>query len=182
MTDSKPTRKNEPFIEQVLRWCGGENNRATRAELKRYWSPATRHQSWAILGRLGTLRPNHTSPETILAALYGVHPSHKMGSNRLGRAALTLAGGHIRSDHFESFDRHFRRLLACEGGQLEELGGYLHRLFKRLEREDIPVDFNTLLWDLRNWHRRADDVKSEWARQFYQAPHETEVLQAEDSR
>lgn len=179
MTEPKPPKDNEPFVQKLLQCCGGEAHRAARAELRRYWSPATRHQSWAMLGRLGTLRANYTSPETILAALFAIHPLHVAGGNRLGQAALKLAGGGQKSDSFDSFDRHFRRLLACEDGNLNELSQYLQRLVKRLEREGVPLDYNALLWDLRKWHNHAENVKSEWARQFYQAPSENQLTSGE---
>ena len=155
---------NEPFIEQLTRVC---QDRGHRAELRRYWSPATRHYAFPILGRLGALGP-HKLPDALTAALYAENPNHLLGGNSLGRAALRLGAG----DALESMERHFRRLLAADGNELEELGDNLHRLFLRFEREGIALDYNRLLWDLRTWAKRSDDVKSRWACDFWQAPTE----------
>jgi CRISPR type I-E-associated protein CasB/Cse2 len=83
-----------------------------------------------------------------------------------------LAGGGEKADGFESFERHFRRLLACDSSDLPELADQLHRLFKRLERESIAIDFNQLLWNLRTWHLKSTKIKTDWASEFWTAPSE----------
>jgi CRISPR type I-E-associated protein CasB/Cse2 len=167
MKTESPT--NEPFIEQIIRVC---QDRGHRAELRRYWSDATRHYAFPILGRLGALG-EHKLPDALTAALYAENPNHQLGGNSLGRAALRLGSG----DAFESMERHFRRLLAANGNELDELGGGLHRLFIRFGREGIAIDYNRLLWDLRRWAKNADDVKTRWACDFWQAPAETVTAQ-----
>lgn len=166
MKTESPT--NEPFIERLIRIC---QDRGHRAELRRYWSDTTRHYAFPVLGRLGALG-EHKLPDALTAALYAENPNHQLGGNSLGRAALRLGAG----DAFESMERHFRRLLASNGNELEELGEGLHRLFVRLARcENGPValDYNRLLWDLRRWAKEADDIKTRWACDFWQAPAET---------
>ncbi len=75
----------------------------------------------------------------------------------------------------DSYERHFRRLLSCDAADLEEVGQQLHRLIKRIERESIPLDYNKLLWDFRNWRNKSDKVKTDWSRDFWQAPSEAEL-------
>jgi len=160
MKNEKPT--NEPFIDQLTRIC---QDRGHRAELRRYWSTATRHYAFPVLGRLGALG-DHRLPEALTAALYAENPNHQPGGNSLGRAALKLGAG----EAFESMERHFRRLLSANDNELEELGAGLHRLFIRLERANIVLDYNDLLWDLRRWPKEADTIKTQWACDFWQAP------------
>lgn len=146
------------------------NNRGNRAALRRYWSPTTRHQSYPLLGQLGALRvENIIAPKAILAALYAEHPQHQNGQT-VGKAARLL-GKDPNGEH--PFERQFRRLLACD--TLEDLAHQLHRLTKRLQRDNIGLDYQSLLINLFTWAKseepqKRDDVKFRWAADFWQAP------------
>lgn len=165
----KSPTDNEPLIADLIRVC---DDRGLAAHLRKYWSLGTRlPYAIPILGRLGVIgKP----ADEITAALFAEHCRqtilHQPGGPTLGRACLRLAGGSTQADGFESFERHFRRLLACES--LEEVGDQLSRIVKRLQRDAIPLDHNRLLWDLRSWPRKSDQVKTRWAMDFYQAPAE----------
>lgn len=150
---------NANFIAQLARLC---EDRGHSAALRRYWSETTRSAALPILGRLGAIGDERTST---VAALYAVHPSHVEGQG-IGRAALRLGD---RKDGEHPYDRHFRRLLACE--ELSDLAPQLHRLIKRLSREGIPLDYGKLLKQLRFWSTgHAEGVKTDWAKEFWQAP------------
>ena len=168
-TESPPI--NEPFIDQLFKIC---SDRGYRAELRRYWSPGTRHYSYPVLGRLRALGEPKLA-DALTAALYAENPKHNLGGLSLGKALRVLAGGSEKAHGFDSFERHFRRLLACEAGDLQEVGDHLQRLFKRLDRENILLDYNRLLWDLRSWRNKSEDIKTRWARDFWQAPSEQEI-------
>lgn len=137
------------------------DDRGNRAALRRYWSPATRHQAYPLLGQLGALEDER---KTILAALYAQHPEHQLGQS-VGKAALRLGE---RKDGDHPYDRHFRRLLACD--TLQDLGQQLHRLTKRLQREGIALDYQELHKNLNYWANYKEDVKVRWAAGFWQAP------------
>lgn len=150
---------NSRFIAQLAKLC---DDRGHSASLRRYWSETTRHQALPVLGRLGAIGDDRTST---IAALYAVHPNHAEGSG-IGRAALRLGD---RKDGDHPYDRHFRRLLACT--DLDDLAPQLHRLVKRLSREGIPLDYAKLLQELRFWSTgHAENVKTHWAKEFWQAP------------
>ncbi|MEY4569609.1 MAG: hypothetical protein RLZZ398_1048 [Verrucomicrobiota bacterium] len=150
---------NSRFIAQLVKLC---DDRGHSASLRRYWSETTRHQALPVLGRLGAIGDDRTST---VAALYAIHPNHVEGSG-IGRAALRLGD---RKDGDHPYDRHFRRLLACT--DLEDLAPQLHRLVKRLSREGIPLDYAKLLKELRFWSTgHAENVKTSWAKEFWQAP------------
>jgi CRISPR type I-E-associated protein CasB/Cse2 len=136
-------------------------DRGNRAALRRYWSPTTRHQSYPLLGQLGALRDER---KTILAALYAEHPEAQSGQS-IGKAALRLGD---RKDGEHPYDRHFRRLLACD--TLEDLGKQLHRLVKRLQRDGIALDYADLHKNLNYWANYRENVKVRWAADFWQAP------------
>jgi CRISPR type I-E-associated protein CasB/Cse2 len=154
-TDTTP----DPFIKKIIEAC---DDRGTRAELRRYWSPTTRHYAYPHLGHLQALG-EHKKPDAYIAALYAVHPNHSYGPN-LGSACRKLAG----DKGFDSFERHFRRLLASES--LDDVADQLYRIFKRMERESIPLDYEKLLWNLRSWNKKSEDVKTNWAMGFWNAP------------
>jgi CRISPR type I-E-associated protein CasB/Cse2 len=136
-------------------------DRGNRAALRRYWSPATRHQAYPLLGQLGALRDDR---KTILAALYAEHPEQHNGQT-VGKAALRLGD---RKDGDHPYDRHFRRLLACDS--LDDLAQQLHRLVRRLQREGIGLDYAELQKNLNFWANYSEDVKVRWAADFWQAP------------
>lgn len=158
-----PTQKKPDHAAYIVRLTSAlnDNHRGDRAALRRYWSPTTRHQSYPILGKLSALGDDR---KTILCALFAEHPLHKTG-NTIGKAALYLGD---RKDGDHPFDKHFRRLLACD--DLTDLGTQLHRFVKRLSRESIALDYAALHRDLNFWVNYSDRVKLDWAAQFWQAP------------
>ncbi len=147
-------------------------DRGKRAAIRRYWSPATRHQAYPPLGLLGALDDPR---KAFLAALYAEHPEHQEGDT-VGKAALRLGE---RKDGEHPYDRHFRRLLACEDmGTVSDPGDLpqrLHRLVKRLAREPLALDYRELHKNLNDWGNWADSVKLRWASDFWQAPQFTET-------
>ncbi len=81
-----------------------------------------------------------------------------------------LAGGE------DSFDAHVRRLLASD--DLDDVADQLQRLFVRLDREGISLDNNRLLWDLRNWAKQSEDVKTRWGQDYWMSSKELETAKA----
>lgn len=165
-TENPPIQ--DPLIEKLVKTC---DDRGNRAELRRFWSPATLHYAYPVLGRLGIFNQRNPgaitrNPDAITAALYAVSPHHAPNGLRVGQACRKLAG----DKGFESFEKHFRRLLASE--DLQEVGDQLHRIFKRLDRDSIALDYNRLLWNLRKWNKESGEIKTRWAMDFWQAPAE----------
>jgi CRISPR type I-E-associated protein CasB/Cse2 len=152
------TEPKDTFLDQLIRLA---NDRGDRAALRRYWSPATRHQSYPLLGRLNAIQDRR---KTITAALYSVHPENHPGVT-VGKAALLL-GDRKGGEH--PYDRHFRRLLASD--DLDDLAAQLFRLVKRLQREGIGLGYDRLYKDLNYWAGFSEDVKVRWAADFWQAP------------
>ena len=164
MTAQDPKIKNEEFVAALTALL---HDRGLLANLRKWWSPATRHYSYPVLGRLRALDDER---RTLVAALFAVHatagrPPHAAGGASLGKAALMLAGG-PKGAGFDSMERHFRRLLASQ--DLDDLGPQLHRLVKRLERESVPLDYARLLGDLRQFDKYSEEIKTRWALDFWQ--------------
>ncbi len=162
MTDS-----NTSFIDQLRRHLDGDRKRGERAALRRFWSTATRSQAYPVLGLLGALEDDR---KAILAALYAEHPEHIAGIT-IGKAASRLGE---RKEREHPFDRHFRRLLACQDiGRADDPGDLafqLHRLVKRLKREGIALDYAELHKNLNYWSRHRDLVLLRWASDFWNTP------------
>lgn len=167
MSEQKNQKSDEQLIEQVVRVCA---DRGACAMLRRYWSVTTRHYAFPVLARLPV--QSFDSPDAMAAALYAVNPNHNNGGPRLGQALYRLA--HDKDP--DAFERHFRRLLASES--LEDAADQLHRLFKRLDRSGLGLDYNSLLWDLRKWRNDREGVRTGWATDFWLKPAEMEAAMA----
>jgi CRISPR type I-E-associated protein CasB/Cse2 len=174
MPDQKadPKTDNDAFLKRLQSLA---SDRGHNANLRRYWSPATRHQAYPTLGLLGALERRN---KALLAALYAAHPDHRPGIG-VGRAALSL--GDRREGH-HPYDSHFRRLLASEElGTLAEPGDLapqLHRLVRRLAREGRGLDYAQLLKDLNFWKDYRQGVKVRWSKEFWSVPAETPSTEA----
>lgn len=153
------TNTHNPYFSRLQKVVDS-HDRGNRAALRRFWSPTTRYQAYPILGRLGALEDER---KATLAALYAEHPLHQVGQG-VGKAALRL-GDRKEGEH--PYDRHFRRLLACD--DLDDLAKQLHRLVRRLQREGIALDYEALHKDLNYWAYYCDDVKVRWAADFWVA-------------
>lgn len=162
MSNPSPPKKDEPIIQKAIEVC---RDRGAASELRRYWSPATMHYAFPPLGRVGVRDPR--SADAITAALYAVNPNHRGGGLRLGFALKKLGNGQ------ESFDSHVRRLLASDS--LEDAGDQLQRIFVRLSGSSVSLDYNTLLWDLRKWANRSEEVKTSWGKDYWMSPHDVEA-------
>ena len=155
------------FIDHLRRHLDGDRKRGERAALRRYWSQATRPQAYPILGQLGALEDTR---KAITAAIYAEHPEHRPGMT-IGKAAAALGD---RKDGEHPYDRHFRRLLACESiGQTQDPGDLpcqLHRLVKRLKHDGIGLDYEELHKNLNFWANHRDVVLLRWASHFWNTP------------
>ncbi len=166
MTKPDYQKQNEDFVADLIQLLG---DRGLIANLRKWWSPATRHHAYPILGRLNALKDDRRQ---IVAALFAVHATsgknpHSSGGYSIGKAALMLAGGNSKALGFDSMERHFRRLLACT--DLDDLKPQLHRLVKRLASSSLTLDYARLLGELRQFENSPERVKTDWAVGFWQA-------------
>jgi len=165
MIQKTPEDTDEELIQKLVATC---RDRGSSAELRRYWSPATRHYAFPVLGRIGVTSPH--SPDAVTAALYALNPRHITGGLRPGQALQRFAGGE------DSFDAHVRRLLASD--DLDDVADQLQRLFVRLDRESISLDYSRLLWDMRNWAKKSEDVKTSWGQDYWMSSKELDSAKA----
>ena len=165
MSNTPQKKQNEPLIEKTIEVC---RDRGTVAELRRFWSTATKHYAFPGLGRIGVRDPR--SADAMTAALYAINPNHVAGGLRLGQALKKFGDGQ------ESFDAHVRRLLASDS--LEDAADQLQRILVRFNGAGVHLDFNTLLWDLRKWTNRSEDVKTSWGKDYWMGQKDVESEEA----
>jgi len=164
--------KNKAFIKALKETT---KDRGNCAALRRYWSPTTQCRAYPILGKLGALK---NEPKTILAALYAEHTKRgdfevDKPKQCIGKAARQIGKDKLKKDKNHPYEAQFRRLLACNS--FEDLSQQLHYLVKRLEQEQIGLDYEQLLINLYTWRKedepqKREKVKTDWAADFWQAP------------
>lgn len=155
---STESQEKDSLVKRLLP-IASPHNRGKRAALRHYWSEATRSHAFPILGQVGALGD---ARKTILAALFAINPNHQAGVS-VGTAARRIDTTKSE-DH--PYERHFNRLLAND--TLAELAQGLYRLNKRLERQQIGLDYNLLNQHLHFWNQDSDSIKTDWAKHFWQ--------------
>jgi CRISPR system Cascade subunit CasB len=60
-----------------------------------------------------------------------------------------------------------RRMDAILAAHPDELFDHLRQVIRLLKSGEVPVDWDQLLWDLRNWEREDRLVQWQWSRSFY---------------
>lgn len=94
------------------------------------------------------------------------NPRHHNFGESLRILAAKKAGGRIDPDNGlpEPLKRRLDALLAAPS---DELFPHLRQLIRMLKAEEVPVDWEQLLWDLRNWDQEDRRVQWRWSRSFY---------------
>lgn len=166
----------ERLVQLLVKLEGPPQDRGALSALRAWWRPASRHVALPVmadlLARCGA-GSDRLSDEvwTALPALFAWHRRHVAGKwSNFGTTCRELAG-----EKRETFDTHFRRLLACEG--VQELINQLQRQVQRAAAQGVALDFRQLGIDLLQWRKSPEDagkVKVRWAKEYYRAPAEAE--------
>jgi CRISPR type I-E-associated protein CasB/Cse2 len=136
-----------------------KKDRGAMSNLRCALIPARRHRAWPLLARIGGIDDEIAEA---VAGCYAYHPEEAHEGN-LGETCRLLAGSHT------SFDARFRRLLACDRGELCER---IRQVVLAAKSKGIPVNYEVLLADLLWW---GDHVRIRWAQAYwrYEATEET---------
>ncbi|MGE3312456.1 MAG: type I-E CRISPR-associated protein Cse2/CasB [Limisphaerales bacterium] len=160
-------------MDHLVRLAGrpGERpaDRGTLAALRAWSRSGSQHLAYApladLFNRSGIGADRLDDPIwTAIPTLFAWHRHHDPSVG--GGIGVTLRK--VAGDHMESFEAHFRRLLACDG--IHELIDVLPRYVRRAESAGVPINFVVLYWDLRRWSQSqesARDVKVRWARDYF---------------
>ncbi len=155
--NNQETKEADRLIPWLL---SVKNDRGTMAELRCLLNPNLRHRGWQAISRIGGL--GNTAYE-LVAGLFAMHPMHDSGLANFGTSCRWLAARNNRGaqDSSAPLDTRFRRLLDADRSELAEL---LPTLVRHLKSESIPVNYDTLLQDLRFW---SEPVLTRWAQEYW---------------
>jgi len=182
MTELTETPKKEYAIDKLVRLLvqmaepskGHKSDRGTLAALRAWSREASRHLAFApmadLLNRSGIGTNRLDDPVwTAIPVLFAWHRRHTAEPwHNFGTTCRNLA-----SEKRETFDAHFRRILACDS--LESLLALLPTYVRRAEAEAASINYARLYWDLNVWRKSPEDaraIKVAWAKEYFRAPDE----------
>lgn len=127
---------------------------------------------------------DETERRLMVAILFAAHPvsfSDKelaVRPRNLGdslRLLATRRSAGTSGDPDESLSEPLkRRMDGLLSAHPEDLFEHLRQVIRLLKAEEVPVDWDQLLWDLRNWGREDRRVQWQWSRSFYVGQREAE--------
>lgn len=158
-----PPSREERFVSGVLKLCA--ENKGMGARLRRADNPATEYQSWELLAAYGIdlEQERERLPFVSVAATIAKAKAERNGSLGLGRA---IAACYEKGNASDQAKARLRRLLACD--DLAELCRILRPLLSLIDSKvGQPLDYIRLLKQLRRFSFNAQQVRAQWAQEFY---------------
>lgn len=166
MVDKKyiqPLEFEAKFVKHVIESC--IENQRVAALLRRANNPATEYQSWEFLAGYGInieVESERLAFSSIAAAIANANIQTN-GSLGLGRAIAICYPGGNQSDQAKT---RLRQLIACDN--ILEILLLLHPLLILIRcRISQRLDYVHLLWQLRCFSSSGQQVKTQWAQEFY---------------
>lgn len=159
----RPSSREERFVSNVIQRC--QQDKGLAARLRRADNPATEYQSWELLAGYGIDLEDDRQrlPFVTIAAAIAKAKTERNGSLSLGRAIAACYADGRDSDQAKA---RLRRLLACD--DLAELCRILRPLFSLIDsKAGQPLDYLLLLKQLRRFGFAAQQIKAQWAQEFY---------------
>ncbi|APR04651.1 type I-E CRISPR-associated protein Cse2/CasB [Thauera chlorobenzoica] len=161
--EKAPPSREERFVAGVLKLC--TENKGMAARLRRADNPATEYQSWELLAAYGIdlEQERERLPFVTVAAAIAKAKAERNGSLGLGRA---IAACYESGNAGDQAKARLRRLLACD--DLAELCRILRPLLSLIDSKvGQPLDYIRLLKQLRRFPFNAQQVRAQWAQEFY---------------
>jgi CRISPR type I-E-associated protein CasB/Cse2 len=159
-TSNKPDRA-ERFLSR-LRQINGD--RGKMSALRRGASVSTQRQAWPIIHSLG--EDISALSACTIGALYAEHPYEDDKIFSFGSTCRRVATDNGNTKEIpESFERRFRRLLACDSAS--DVAGQLRAWIRFASARGVGVNYERLFWDLIGWNNHSDRIKLDWARGFW---------------
>lgn len=162
--------REERFVTGLLKLCA--ENKGMAARLRRADNQATEYQSWELLSAYGVdlEKEQERLPFVSVAAAIAKAKVERNGSLKLGGA---IAACYEQGNSSDQAKARLRRLLACD--DLEELCRILRPLFSLIDSKvSQPLDYTRLLRQLRRFPLNAQQVRAQWAQEFYGQPTSSE--------
>ncbi len=155
--------KDSKLIPRLLA-LESSKDRGPLANLRRWWSPATRHYAFPVIARLAGGTALDRPEICLVAALFAEHPNHSRKAGDIGATCRLIAG-----QNPESFEAHFRRLLSSQD-LASDLAPNLLKIIRRAKKGPLPVNYEILESDLTRWNHSAEKIKIRWAKSYYSVP------------
>ncbi len=162
-TKRSPKERAADFVGALRR---ASNDRGKMAALRRGLTdnPRLHVDAWPVIAGLGGDIGN--AVYVAIAALYASHPKDEPSLRNFGDTCRRIAQGDGK-DIAESFERRFRRLLACDS--VDDVIGQLRSWVRLAASKGVGVNYESLFADLWNWPWYADDIRVKWAKSFWQS-------------
>lgn len=164
MSETRRTPK-ERALDFVGALRRARNDRGKLAALRRGLTdnPRLHVDAWPVIAGFGG--DIGQAAYVAIAALFASHPEESNARN-FGETCRRIAQGDGK-EIAESFERRFRRLLACDG--VEDIIGQLRSWVRLGASKGVGVNYEALFADLWNWPWYADDIRVKWAKSFWQS-------------
>lgn len=149
-----------------------QEDRGLMANLRCALVDSKRHRAWPFLARFGGIEDKYDKhlARTVqtIAGLYASHPE-ETSEGDFGTVCFKLLSDDEQkkldaADGIGPISRRFQHLLVAED---EEIFDRVVRLALRAKTENIPINYERLFDDLMAWKKRADRVRTDWARSFW---------------
>lgn len=168
-----PTTRAARFMAALRK---AQPDRGKMAALRRAASPSTAREAWPVIHSLGEDIRNHAA--CTIGALFAGHPVEDRDAYSFGVTCRRVATDNGRErDIPESFERRFRRLLACDSA--EDVAGQLKAWIRFAAARGVGVNYEQLFWDLLTWETKGDRTKMTWATGFWPARRDAEETATE---
>jgi CRISPR type I-E-associated protein CasB/Cse2 len=164
MSESKrsPKERAAEFVGALRR---ARDDRGKMAALRRGLTDNVRMHvdAWPVVAGLGG---DIAQPACVaIAALYASHPEES-DARDFGETCRRL-GQDDGNNLLESFERRFRRLLAC--GDVEDVIAQLRSWARLAASRNVGVNYESLFADLLNWRWYSEEIRVKWAKSFWQS-------------
>lgn len=174
ITTDKPATRASCFLAALRKT---KDDRGKMAALRRAASPSTMREAWPVIHGLGEDIRNHAA--CTIGALFAQHPAEDRESTSFGATCRRIATDNGREREIpESFERRFRRLLACDSA--EDVSGQLNAWIRFAATRGIGVNYERLFNDLRYWKQSKDEIRVRWATGFWPARRDAEEQSGND--
>lgn len=141
-----------------------QSDRGKMAALRRASSAGTAREAWPVIHSLG--EDLRSVAACTIGASFAMHPSEDQEIHSFGATCRRIATDNGREREVtESFERRFRRLLACDS--TEDVAGQLKAWIRLAASKGVGVNYERLFNDMAYWEKSADDIKVRWATGFW---------------
>lgn len=161
---TQPTPASVRAADFLVRLRVIREDRGRMAALRRGLSDATQREAWPVIASLGQ-DFGWVAPRTV-AGLFALHPEEDAGASSFGATCRQVATDQGRDPEIpESFERRFRRLLACDSDA--DVAGQLAAWVRLAATRGVGLNYEELFQSLAGWRYAADRTKLRWARDFW---------------